>query len=668
MTEEIPIWVNGIIQWVSGVDRKTTCRDVIEAVLLGEGSEKRNVKDYTIMERWRRVERPLDENSKILKIWSHWGDEKKEVRLCLKRINNDIDSGRGSPVGAGGTPSLKRRRHHRCRGNGKPPWSHQETLHPKRLAELGELDREEYEEYQSRRQLEGLEEKSDGGYDHLIYDSRHCTYGRKSEETSRKKSGHRSYQCAGTGVLHSTLIPGAEDECCKPSTSKCCSKRQSKSKVRNSENIEKLMKLILAQGATIQSQLQKLKEREEQIESLEHERHRERVEKNGRNYLLETYLGSLNEAEIPEEAEKTEKPEAEVAAREEKTAVPQRGKRSKSESRPEGKENGNGLKRALSDNAIPESCETWEEAKEESKDLVELRRIQSQVEMWEKVFKINKKLEREEENLVRLHIKIKRFQAENTKFVKDEEEEEGSQEVDRDREVVQKDLETLREDLDQNSKEIYQNFTKLKENDQVVEKKRGILQRLMTDLEETEHEHSMLSEMVRDANEGRTSFSEEAINQRVENIAKPEESDSKPKIVKISFDDQIRTEKLKEHASGTPGTIKGILKNRNANDLDWKDRIEEGKYPCPAENPFRYHDTYFRQGPGGAKHAYFNKTGGNDQSVYGNQGILNSKTNIHNDTDSSTSSDTSGMCSMYSSSPTAEEPYVEPGYVLDTLV
>lgn len=71
MTEEIPIWVNGIIQWVSGVDRKTTCRDVIEAVLLEEGNDKRNVKDYTIMERWRRVERPLDENSKILKV-SSW--------------------------------------------------------------------------------------------------------------------------------------------------------------------------------------------------------------------------------------------------------------------------------------------------------------------------------------------------------------------------------------------------------------------------------------------------------------------------------------------------------------------------------------------------------------------------------------------------------------------
>lgn len=68
MSTEIPIWVNGTIRWVSGIDKKTTCKDVVEVLLVGEGMDKSEGKDFTIMERWRRVERPLDENSKILKV------------------------------------------------------------------------------------------------------------------------------------------------------------------------------------------------------------------------------------------------------------------------------------------------------------------------------------------------------------------------------------------------------------------------------------------------------------------------------------------------------------------------------------------------------------------------------------------------------------------------
>lgn len=68
MSTEIPIWVNGKIRWLSGLDKKTTCKDVVEVLLDGEGIDISEAKDFTIIERWRKVERPLDENSKIYKV------------------------------------------------------------------------------------------------------------------------------------------------------------------------------------------------------------------------------------------------------------------------------------------------------------------------------------------------------------------------------------------------------------------------------------------------------------------------------------------------------------------------------------------------------------------------------------------------------------------------
>lgn len=43
------------------------------------------------------------------------------------------------------------------------------------------------------------------------------------------------------------------------------------------QNIERLLKLILVQGETIQNQILRLKERENQIEELEREQHETRV-------------------------------------------------------------------------------------------------------------------------------------------------------------------------------------------------------------------------------------------------------------------------------------------------------------------------------------------------------------------------------------------------------
>lgn len=808
-----------------------------------------------------------------------------------------MDSGRGSPLGSGSIPSLRKKRN-RFRGNGKPPWTHSETLHPRRLAELGRFTEKEQEEYYVRT-AKSTEINYESLNQNYICDNRPSNYdeiyNNNENVNCRKKSTQKSYHCPSTGKLHSTLLsdyPNPKSHTKR--TTKCCSKRESKHKQKNSENIEKLMKLILAQGATIQSQLQKLKEREEQIELIEQERHRERIEKNGRNYLLETYLGSLKEAEIPVEVdeeraddsgvnteggsdqmnaikkknmERLKQRETELDSdtieknpgrrrleqvhrdedlsgrlRHTSTETHQKSVRSRSEVRThELKAPEVNLKRTLSDNSIANASGLENEgnkeknsesdmnsgAKEESDEVMELNSIRSQIQIWEKVFKINKKLEKEEENLVRLHIKIKKFHNENSKFTKEAGDKEISDEKlqsNNEQNVVKKpsdssldgdssqnyvemkkNLETLKADLEQNSKEIYRNFTKLIEEDERVEQKRNCLTKLLSDLERTKHEQNMLNEMINvkekrlvdDNNqalycsssitmkepEEEANFSEfpdsgvENRNARsmkrdfpgsqtsigVDNYLcskipeAPQSSENctdqstevnkvvhdkvqllKPKIVKISFEDEIQScenledkEKLvKEPVTVCGGALKGILKNRNqtynsdmesynlssetqnckkilgncesnyynagygntnggfdkvnssqtvdvpdANNYNYSQAVFATMYNQPLHDP---NINYFVSSPLAnnydLKTAYPLKSSNAHEiqkshaNIFPHSTMVKTKAVILNDTDSSTSSDTSGLCSMYSSSPSVEQPYIEHGYILDTLV
>ena len=495
----------------------------------------------------------------------------------MRRIENEVDSGRGSPVGSGSFPSMRRKRN-KIRGNGKTPLTYSEALHPRRLAELGQFETKEYDDYYygvGKTKPTEISENYNLKNDNYHDDNDDEIYVNNENVNCRKKSNKKSYHCPSTGKLHSTLLPEYTDpkgHGKKPT--KCCSKRESKHRIRNSENIEKLMKLILAQGATIQNQLQKLKEREEQIESIEQERHRERIEKNGRNYLLETYLGSLKDAEIPAEVDEEkaddsgvntevgsdqlmigikkknlsfetelesddvnekinekENPEQVRRSQDEyKThsnrsilKIHKKTARSKSESRSQEYKSEITIKRTLSDNSL-ENVDGMEKKsekikRESSEEVVELRKIQSQIEIWEKVFKINKKLEKEEENLVRLHLKIKKYQNDNYRLTKEkinDGDKEGENVVDvqdkkswvdhsgeddglndeNDYHEIKKNLETLKSDLDHNSKEIYNNFTKLIEEDERVEQKRNCLTKLISDLERTNLEQDMLNEMI----------------------------------------------------------------------------------------------------------------------------------------------------------------------------
>jgi len=87
---------------ISGLTRKTTCAEVLEALFkdeqtfrslnrLQESISNENIRDmvknYAIMEDWRGCEKALSPQTKILAVWRAWGEEQCNVKFLLKKYN-----------------------------------------------------------------------------------------------------------------------------------------------------------------------------------------------------------------------------------------------------------------------------------------------------------------------------------------------------------------------------------------------------------------------------------------------------------------------------------------------------------------------------------------------------------------------------------------------------
>ena len=62
MTSEVdlPVWYQDSLHWVTGLTRRTTCDDVIYAILTSlQDEDAQFTEHYDILEKWRGVERPL---------------------------------------------------------------------------------------------------------------------------------------------------------------------------------------------------------------------------------------------------------------------------------------------------------------------------------------------------------------------------------------------------------------------------------------------------------------------------------------------------------------------------------------------------------------------------------------------------------------------------------
>jgi len=158
-----------------------------------EEKEDRDPVNFGLVEKWRKIERPLSGSTKVLRVWQAWGEDKTEVRLVVKRTlpASSISLPAGREEG-----KVRRRRSRAVREERRKG----DTLHPRSLQE--------------------------------------------------------------------------DKEKCR-------------------DSIQRLMRVIISQGSTIQHQLAGLKEKEEAIGTFEDRMHQVRVAESGRDYLLHTYLGQV---------------------------------------------------------------------------------------------------------------------------------------------------------------------------------------------------------------------------------------------------------------------------------------------------------------------------------------------------------------------------------------
>ncbi|XP_072906014.1 ras association domain-containing protein 10 [Hemitrygon akajei] len=85
---KISVWVCQEEKLISGLSRRTTCADVI-AALLEEAALSELLSGapdtYCLVEKWRGFERTLPNQTKILRLWRAWGEERDRVTFVLEK-------------------------------------------------------------------------------------------------------------------------------------------------------------------------------------------------------------------------------------------------------------------------------------------------------------------------------------------------------------------------------------------------------------------------------------------------------------------------------------------------------------------------------------------------------------------------------------------------------
>lgn len=87
------MWVCREEKLISGLSKRTTCADVARVLLKEERFQTSSAasmpvlagspESYCLVEKWRGFERVLPNKTKILRLWSAWGDEQENVRFVL---------------------------------------------------------------------------------------------------------------------------------------------------------------------------------------------------------------------------------------------------------------------------------------------------------------------------------------------------------------------------------------------------------------------------------------------------------------------------------------------------------------------------------------------------------------------------------------------------------
>ncbi|KAK2147317.1 hypothetical protein LSH36_560g01004 [Paralvinella palmiformis] len=264
---EIPVWVGGSEKWVTGLTKRTTCDDVIYALMTfqdgGAAFDAMELQSYALFERWREVERPLKGRTKILKVWRAWGSECRNVRFFVKKVDNPCESG----------SEIMRPRRSRRHGHGTclERSSHSKDRDCRRRERDGQLSGRR-QERSRRRAVQDREERRrqrrvSRSMEH-IWDDFHLV-----AADAEVIPSHAKYPATDDPVLPNTSHPDNT----------------------KSRFFHELVQLILNQEKQIQEQAVRLRDTDVEIEQRETTIHMMRVEKNGRNYVQEAYLPPVND-------------------------------------------------------------------------------------------------------------------------------------------------------------------------------------------------------------------------------------------------------------------------------------------------------------------------------------------------------------------------------------
>ena len=275
---EVPVWVGGREKWVNGLTRRTTCDDVIYALMSHDkrGYNAMELQSYVMYEGWREVERPLKGRTKMLKVWRAWGSECRNVKFFIKKVDNPYES--GSEV-------MKPRR---ARRHGNSGYQNQSSNH---------RDKESRKRERDYRYVNRQPERS----------RRRTTQER--EERRRQRHSSRSMEHIWDDFDQCEAIPScAKYPSADDSNQSHAAPVESLQDNTKNKFFHELVQLIINQEKNLQDQVGRLNDTDLEIESYENKVHMVRVETNGRNYVQDAYLHERGEESVGTSADERTTP------------------------------------------------------------------------------------------------------------------------------------------------------------------------------------------------------------------------------------------------------------------------------------------------------------------------------------------------------------------------
>lgn len=227
------------------------------------------------------------------------------------------------------------------------------------------------------------------------------------------------------------------------------------------------------------------REQEKLIDHLEDQTHKNRMEKHGTNYLLESYLRDLGRSS---ELNDSQAGNSDSGVGVGSGTPPRRHTKHKSR-RERHLMREHYFTKELTDICQVNSERLMQTSNDTDSDVSadELSRIREEIELLEKLAIINKRLHREEELVVRLTAKVKRYVDEN----KANSCENVSQ--------VTMLMNKIEEDLEKTTKEMQENTMEIEKADKEIEFRMKLLDELTIELEKEELQNTILERQLHEA-------------------------------------------------------------------------------------------------------------------------------------------------------------------------